>query len=330
MEYENYTVTKEKALGMYERMVLIRKYEERIYYLFLEGAMPGTIHQSHGQEACAVGMLWDLGNEDYMTSTHRPAGHALAKGVSLESMMCEMFAKANGCCGAKGGAMHIGDMSVGAFPAIAIVAGGMPVAVGAALSCKMRKTKNVTVCFLGDGAANEGAFHEAMNAAAIWELPIVFACENNLYGASTPISMTCKLTDIADRAAAYGMSGEVVDGNCVFAVNEAASRAVKKAREGKGPSFLECKTYRIGGHSRNDARGYRTKEEEQMWLEKEPIRRCRAYLIQNDIADGPALDDIDKKTDEKIEKAIQYAKKSPDPRPEDALTNIFYQKGGDL
>ena len=321
------TIPREKALGMYERMVQIRKYEERIYYLFLEGAMPGTIHQSHGQEACAVGMLWDLAPDDFMTSTHRPAGHALAKGVSLRSMMCEMFAKSNGCCKAKGGAMHIGDISVGAIPAIAIVAGGMPVAVGAALSCKMRRTKNVTVCFLGDGATNEGAFHEAMNAAAIWNLPLVFACENNLYGASTPISMSCKLEHLADRAAAYGMRGEVVDGNDVFAVNEAASRAIQKAREGEGPSFLELKTYRIGGHSRNDARGYRTKEEEQLWLEKEPIRRCRAYLLENDLADEPTLDAIDKKIGEAIEAAIEYAKSSPDPKPEDALKDIFWEGG---
>ena len=325
----DYQATKEKALGMYERMVLIRKYEERIYYLFLEGAMPGTIHQSHGQEACAVGMLWDLGHDDYMTSTHRPAGHALAKGVSLQSMMCEMFAKSNGCCGAKGGAMHIGDMGVGAFPAIAIVAGGMPVAVGAALSCKMRKTNNVTVCFLGDGASNEGAFHESMNAAAIWDLPIVFACENNLYGASTPISMTCRLPDIAGRAPAYGMPGEVVDGNDVFAVNEAATRAIERAREGKGPTFLELKTYRIGGHSRNDSCGYRSKEEEKEWLEKEPLRRCREHLQKRGLANEAALEKIEKKIADDIEEAIRFAKASPDPKPEDALKNIFYEKGAD-
>jgi pyruvate dehydrogenase E1 component alpha subunit len=321
----SYKVTKEKALGMYESMVLIRKYEERIYYLFLEGAMPGTIHQSHGQEACAVGMLWDLSNEDYMTSTHRPAGHALAKGVSLQSMMCEMFAKSNGCCRAKGGAMHVGDMSVGAIPAIAIVAGGMPVAVGAALSCKMRRTDNVVVCFLGDGASNEGAFHESMNAAAIWDLPVIFACENNLYGASTPISMTCRLENIADRAAAYGMPGEVADGNDVFAVNEAAQRAVARARSGQGPTFLELKTYRIGGHSRNDACGYRSKEEEKIWLEKEPVRRCRAYLLANGLAGGAELDEIDKKVEKSIEDAIEFAKASPEPKPEDALKDIFYE-----
>jgi len=289
--------------------------------------MPGTIHQSHGQEACAVGMLWDLGNLDYMTSTHRPAGHALAKGVSLESMMCEMFAKSNGCCRAKGGAMHVGDMNVGAIPAIAIVAGGMPVAVGAALSCKMRRTNNVVVCFLGDGASNEGAFHESMNAAAIWDLPVIFACENNLYGASTPISMVYKFENIADRASAYGMPGEVVDGNDVFAVNDAAQRAAERARSGQGPTFLELKTYRIGGHSRNDACGYRSKEEEKIWLEKEPIRRCRAYLLANGLADEAMFDEIDKRVEKSIEDAIEFAKASPDPKPEDALKDIFYEGG---
>lgn len=318
-------ITSKKALGMYEKMYLIRKYEERIYYLFLEGAMPGTIHQSHGQEACAVGMLYDLRKDDYMTSTHRPAGHSLAKGVKLNDMMAEMFARANGCCHGKGGAMHIGDMNVGAFPAIAIVGGGLPIAAGAGLSCKMRKTDQVVVCFFGDGASNEGAFHESLNAAAIWNLPVIFVCENNLYGASTPIQMTCKLDNIADRAAAYGMSGEVVDGNDVFAVNEAASRAVKRARCGEGPTLLELKTYRIGGHSRNDACGYRPKEEEKMWMEREPLRRCRTYILENGLADEEKIGQIEKKVMEEIEDAIEYARSSPEPEPEDALKDVFYE-----
>ena len=320
-----YTVSKEKALAMYERMYLIRKYEERIYYLFLEGVMPGTIHQSHGQEACAVGMLHDLGHDDYMTSTHRPAGHSLAKGVPLRSMMAEMFAKTTGCCRAKGGAMHTGDMSVGAFPAVAIVGGGIPIAVGAGLSCKMRKTKNVVVCFMGDGATNEGAFHEGLNGAAIWNLPVIFACENNLYGASTSIRSTCKLTDLSERAAAYGMPGETVDGNDVFAVNEAATRAIARARAGDGPTLLEMKTYRIGGHSRNDACGYRPKEEEKEWLEKEPIRRCRKWLLEKSIADEKTLQDLEKSVDGEIESSIDYAQSSPDPKPEDALRHVFWE-----
>lgn len=322
-----HNVTRERALSMYERMYLIRKYEERIYYLFLEGVMPGTIHQSHGQEACAVGMLFDLRDEDYMTSTHRPAGHSLAKGVKLNDMMAEMFAKANGCCHAKGGAMHMGDMRVGAIPAVAIVGGGIPIAVGAALSCKMRKTDNVVVCFFGDGASNEGAFHEALNGAAIWNLPVIFVCENNLYGASTPISLTCKLENIADRAAAYGMPGEVVDGNDVFAVNEAAERAIARARRGEGPTLLELKTYRIGGHSRNDACGYRSKEEEKAWLEKEPLRRCKAYILEQNLATEDEIEEIERRVLADIEKAVEYGKASPDPKPEDALSDVYCEGG---
>lgn len=317
-------VTKEKALGMYERMYLIRKYEEKIYYMFLEGIMPGTIHQSQGQEATAVGMVYDLSDQDYITSTHRPAAHSLAKGVSLKSMMAEMFAKDAGCCRGKGGAMHTGDISKGAIPAIAIVGGGLPIAVGVGISCKQRKTDNVCICFFGDGASNEGSFHESLNAAAIWDLPVVFVCENNLYGASTPIGLTCKLENIADRAAAYGMEGVVADGNDVLEVNRVAAAAIEKARRGGGPTLIELKTYRICGHSRNDARGYRTKDEEAQWMEKEPIRRMRAYILENKLADEAELEVIEKKAVADIDEAVEYAMACPDPKPEDALKHVFY------
>jgi len=319
------TINKEKIIQMYEKMYLIRKYEERIYFLFLEGAMPGTIHQSHGQEACAVGMLQDLSHEDYMTSTHRPAGHSLAKGVSLDSMMAEMFAKSTGCCKGKGGAMHTGDIKVGAIPAIAIVAGGIPVAVGIGLSCKMRKTENVVVCFFGDGASNEGAFHEALNAASIWKLPIVFACENNLYGASTRINKVINIENIADRSAAYGIPGEIVDGNNVLKVNEAATRAIARARNGEGPTLLELRTYRIGGHSRNDACGYRDKEEEKEWFSKDPIKKHREYILSNNILDKNSLEKLEKDVDDRIDEAVEYAKASPSPLPEDGLKDVFYE-----
>lgn len=319
--------SKEKLLGMYERMVLIRKYEERIYYLFLEGKMPGTIHQSHGQEASAVGMLCDLANEDFMTSTHRPAGHALAKGVSLKSMMAEMFAKKSGCCGGYGGAMHVGDMAVGAVPAIAIVGGGVPLAAGIGLSCKMRGTKNVCVSFMGDGATNEGAVHESMNGAAIWKLPVIFVIENNLYGASTPISLTCKLKDLAKRGDAYDIPWEVVDGYDVIAVNEAAQRAVTRARNGDGPTLLELKTYRIGGHSRNDTRGYRTREEEAKWAERDSIKCFRLKLIQGNIADEQTLKAIEDRVEQDIDAAVEYAVSQPSPSPEDALKYAYVEEG---
>jgi len=317
----------EKAVKMYEKLFLLRKYEEKIYFLFLEGIMPGTIHQAQGQEATAVGMLFDLSIEDYLTSTHRPAGHCLAKGVSLESMMAEMFAKKDGCCKGKGGAMHTGDISVGAIPAIAIVGGGMPVAVGIGLSCKMRKTKNVVVCFLGDGATNEGAFHESMNAAAIWNLPVIFACENNLYGASTHINMVTKIKDLAVRADAYGMPWEIVDGNDVFKVNEAATRAIARARKGDGPTFLELKTYRRSGHSRNDACGYRDKKEEKEWFAKDPVVICKNYILENKFSTAKDLELIEKRVLDQIDQAVEYAKASPSPEPEDALTNVYFEGG---
>jgi len=317
--------SREKALGMYERMVLIRKYEERIYYLFLEGSMPGSIHQSHGQEACAVGMLYDLGPDDYMVSTHRPAGHDLAKGVSLQGMMSEMFAKANGCCHGKGGAMHTGDIAVGALPANAIVGGNIPIAAGVGLAFKMQKKRNVIVAFFGDGASNEGAFHEGANAAALWDLPVILACENNLYGASTPYSKTSRVLNIADRAAAYGMPGEVVDGQDVLAVNEAATRAIGRARRGEGPTLLELKTYRIGGHSRSDARAYRTRDEEAAWAARDPILLLRKALLEARLADAATLDAIDEKVEREVDQSVEVAKASPDPLPEDALKNVYWE-----
>lgn len=319
---------KRKALGMYERMYLIRKYEERIYYLFLEGIMPGTIHQSTGEEACAVGMLYDLRAEDWMASTHRPAGHDLAKGVSLRSMMCEMFGKADGCCGGKGGAMHTGDIAVGALPANAIVGGNLPIAAGVALAYQLQKKDNVVVSFFGDGASNEGSFHETMNGAAIWKLPVVFVCENNLYSATTSIKITCNKVNVAaDRAPAYDIPAEVVDGNDVVAVNEAATRAIERARRGDGPTILELKTYRHGGHSRNDACGYRPKDEEKAWFAKDPVKLFRARLLEGKLVAENELAALEAKVDQDIDEAVEYAKTAPFPALETALTDIYWNGG---
>lgn len=316
---------RQKLLGMYERMVLIRKYEEHIYYLFLEGSMPGSIHQSHGQEASAVGVLYDLRDDDYMGSTHRPAGHDLAKGVPLKGMMCEMFAKANGCCGAKGGAMHTGDIRKGVIPANAIVAGNMPIMVGIGVGIKLRGSDQIAVSFFGDGATNEGAFHEALNGAAIWKAPVVFVCENNLYGASTPIRTTCLLQNpAADRGPAYGIPAEIVDGNDVLAVNKAMTRAVDRARSGQGPTILELKTYRIGGHSRSDARAYRTREEEAEWAKRDPIAVYANYLLNNRLATRDELDGIDAHIEKDIEESVEFARNSPDPRPGDAFAHVYW------
>lgn len=318
--------SKEKLLGMYERMCLIRKYEESIYYLFLEGIMPGSIHQSTGQEACAVGMLYDLRTDDFVASTHRPAGHCLAKNVTLKSMMCEMFGKKEGCCHGKGGAMHTGDIDVGVIPANAIVGGNLPIAAGIALSAKMRKTDQVAVCFMGDGATNEGSFHESMNFAAMWDLPVIYVCENNLYSATTSIRHTTKLEDVAaGRAAAYGMEGVVVDGNDVLAVNEAAAKAIKKARTGKGPTIIELKTYRHGGHSRNDACGYRPKEEEEKWFDRDPLKLFRSYLVENKAATEKELDAIEERIQDEVDEAVEYAQNAEEPPEESALHDIYWE-----
>lgn len=319
-------INREKMLGMYEKMCLVRKYEERIYYLFLEGIMPGTIHQSHGQEACAIGMLYDLRQDDYMASTHRPAGHDLAKGVSLRSMMCEMFGKAEGCCKGKGGAMHTGDVSVGALTANAIVGANLPIAAGVALAFQMQKKDNVVVCFFGDGATNEGSFHETMNAVAIWKLPVVYVCENNLYSATTSIKLTCNQPNVAaGRAQAYQIPSEVVDGNDVLAVNQAAQKAIARARAGEGPTILELKTYRHGGHSRNDACGYRPKEEEAEWFSRDPVKLFRNKLLQEKVATETELAVIDERIDKEIEDAVDYAQNASYPALETALTDVYWQ-----
>ncbi|HKI19499.1 MAG TPA: thiamine pyrophosphate-dependent enzyme, partial [Isosphaeraceae bacterium] len=242
--------SREFLLQLYERMVLIREFEEGVKFLFLEGAMPGTIHQCQGQEATAVGICAALEADDLITSTFRGHGHALAKGLTPRELLFELFGASTGCCRGKGGSMHVGNMEKGMVPGIAIVAGGIPLAAGMALACKMRKSRQVVACFFGDGAVAEGAFHEGINLAAIWGLPVVFVCENNLYGASTRVDQVMRNDRIADRAAAYGIPGRRVDGNDVLDVYQAARSAVAECRSGQGPVLLELLTYRRTGHSR--------------------------------------------------------------------------------
>jgi len=316
-------ISQDKLIRMYTTMVRIRQFEDRVYLLFLEGEMPGTIHLYQGQEAVAVGVCANLSKEDLITSTHRPHGHAIAKGVSLRSLMAELFAKTTGCCEAKGGSMHMGDMDVGMLPAIAIVGGGIPVATGLALASKMMSLNRVAVSFFGDGASNEGAFHEAVNMGAIWNLPIVYVCENNLYGASTHQNKVMKIKNVAERASSYGIPAKIADGNDIFSVYEAAKEAILRAREGKGPTLLECKTYRRGGHSRSDACRYRLKEEEKVWLAKDPIPQAQKKLIEMGVLTEESAKDIEEKVKKEIEDAIDYARRSPSPEAEDTLVNVF-------
>ncbi len=314
---------KKFLIGLYQRMSLIRKFEERVKFLFLEGVMPGTIHQYNGQEGVAVGVCSALVEGDIITSTHRPHGHAVARGLSVESLLHELFGKVTGCCKGKGGSMHMGDLAKGMAPAVAIVAGAIPMATGMALAMKMKKQQNVVACFMGDGAVNEGAFHEGVNMGAIWRLPVVYVIENNLYSASTPIFEMVRLKHLSDRAAGYGIPGVTVDGNDVLAVHEGMKAAIARAHAGEGPTILECMTYRITGHSRRDPCNYQPEEERKKALENEPIRRFRIYLLEKGLATEPELNKAEEENDIEIEAAVKTAMVAPDPAPEAALEDIF-------
>lgn len=314
---------KEQLLEMYKQMVMIRRFEETANELYMQGKIPSTLHLYIGQEAVAVGVSAPLKKEDYVLSTHRPHGHSLAKGVSPGAIMAELFGKRTGSCKGKGGSMHVGDMNVGVLPAIAIVGGNAPLAAGVALAFKLQKSDRVAICFFGDGAANEGAWHESMNAAAIYNLPVIFVCENNLYGASTSFKTVFNIDNIAQRAPAYGMPGVVVDGNDVVAVFQAAYDAVERARQGNGPTLIECMTYRQCGHSRSDPRTYRSKEEEETWKLKDPIMMLRHHLLENGISTETQLGILEQEVENEIKEAITFAESSPEPLPDDVYTDVF-------
>jgi pyruvate dehydrogenase E1 component alpha subunit len=317
--------SKDFLLKLYRQMVLIRQFEERVKYLFLEGIMPGTIHQCQGQEASAVGVCSALKPDDVIATTHRPHGHCLAKGLSPKDMMAELFGRTTGCCKGKGGSMHMGDLDKGVVPAIAIVGGNLPVATGMGLAFKMRKEKRVSVSFMGDGATNEGTFHEAVNMASIWNLPVLFVVENNLYGASTHVSKVMKAETIAERVAAYRMPGVRVDGNDVLKVYEAALKAVDRARKGDGPTLLELMTYRITGHSRRDPALYQPEEERKTAKENEPIGRFRKFLLKEKHATEAELTGVTEDVDREIEEAVKSAMAAPEPKPEDVFEDIFVE-----
>jgi TPP-dependent pyruvate/acetoin dehydrogenase alpha subunit len=310
-------------LSLYRRMLLIRHFEDRVKALFLEGIMPGTIHQCQGQEATAVGVCAALKRSDFITSTFRGHGHALAKGLTVQEMLDELFGASTGCCQGKGGSMHIGNFDKGMIPGIAIVAGGIPVATGMALAFKMQKTRQVVACFFGDGGVAEGAFHEAVNMAALWNVPVLLVCENNLYGASTRIDRVMKNITVSDRAASYGFRGETVDGNDLLAVYEAARRAVEECRTGLGPVLLELLTYRLTGHSRRDPCHYQPKEERAAWSANDPIARYRQKLLAGSDIIQSDLEKIREEVNHEIESAVEQAKSAPPPALEDLLTDVY-------
>ena len=318
--------SKEFLLGLYLKMVRIRQFEERVKYLFLEGIMPGTIHQCQGQEASCVGVCAALNEDDVITSTHRPHGHCLAKGMTTKEMMAELFGRRTGCCKGKGGSMHMGNPAKGVIPAIAIVGGNTPIAAGAALAFKMKKETRVAISFMGDGACNEGVFHESINMASIWDLPVIYVVENNLYGASTPINLVIKVDNISERAQAYKIPGFTIDGNDPIKVYEAAKEAVERARGGKGPTLLELITYRITGHSRRDPASYQPEEERAEAKAKEPIGCFRKFLLESQSVDEAELNQIDEEIEQEIEAAVEAAMSDPEPAPEDALEDIFVER----
>lgn len=312
-----------QMIDMYETMLKIREFETKAMALFAEGSIPGFVHLYLGEEAVATGVCANLNDRDYITSTHRGHGHILAKGGDLRYMMAELFGKATGYCKGKGGSMHIADATKGILGANGIVGAGHNIAVGAGLSAKYRDTDQVCVCFFGDGSTNQGTFHEAMNLASIWKLPVVFVCENNLYGISMHQSRHQAIQDVADRAVAYNMPGVTVDGNDIFAVYEAANEAVKRARAGQGPTLIECKTYRHRGHFEGDPGVYKPEEEQKEWFAKDPIPRLEKFMLENNVLTEAEMKSIQTKIDKEIEDAVAFANNSPEPSLESAVEDIY-------
>ncbi len=312
---------------MYERMVRIRAFEERATALFQEGALPGFLHSSVGQEAVPVGAAFDLTREDYITSNHRGHGHVIAKGMPLREMFAELYGKREGSNHGHGGSMHIMSFDLGILGANGIVGAGIPIAAGAGLSARLRGTRQVAVCFFGDGGANNGAFHEGLNLAAVWDLPVVFVCENNQYAESTPQHSTSRVERIADRAAGYGMPGETVDGNRLEEVYRAASRAIARARDGHGPTLIEAVTYRWQGHYIGDPAVYRSAEELETWKARDPLAHVRAELTSRTGQDEAAVDELEARVEREVDEAARWAAALPDPDPGSAFEDVYAPAG---
>ena len=319
--------SKDELLWMYERMRTIRDFEDRVSELFAEGKLPGFVHLYAGEEAIAVGVCSQLTDDDYITSTHRGHGHCIAKGVDVKEMMAELYGKATGSCKGKGGSMHIADVDKGMMGANGIVGGGGPLACGPGLTAKVLGEDHVVVCFFGDGASEQGTMHESMNLASIWNLPVVFVCENNGFAESTPVEYHASVKDIADRATAYGMPGLSVDGTDIFAVSEAVSEAIERARQGEGPSLVECKAFRYYGHFEGDAVTYYTEEMREDFRERDPIKKFRENVLERELVSEETLTAIDEKVENLIEEAVAFAEQSPMPDPEEVTTDVYVSYG---
>jgi len=315
---------KEKLLEMLRTMLLTRKFEERLTELCkIEGKIPGMMILCTGQEAVASGVCAALSPNDVIVSNHRSHGHLLAKGADPKTLMAEIFGKRTGCNKGKSGTLHLAVPEVNALCTTTVVGGGIPIAVGTAFAQKYRKEKNVTACFFGDGAADEGSFHEALNLASLWDLPVVFVCENNLYAGAQRYEEHTRLKNVAERAAAYDIPGAVVDGNDAVAVYSAAREAKERALLGLGPSLVECKTYRCRGHGESDHQIYQPAEEIALWKERCPLPRLREEAVSRGILSGAELEDLEAELAERVEDAVRYAEESPWPRPEEALEDVY-------
>ncbi|OXS76746.1 pyruvate dehydrogenase (acetyl-transferring) E1 component subunit alpha [Domibacillus enclensis] len=307
------SITDEKLKDLYKEMWLIRYFDEKVDQFFAKGLIHGTTHLCVGQEASAAGSIAVLEPKDKIVSTHRGHGHCISKEGDVNKMMAELFGRETGYCKGKGGSMHIADVEKGNLGANGIVGGGIPLAVGAALTSKMKKEQYVVLCFFGDGASNEGSFHEAVNLAAIWDLPVVFICENNQYGMSGPVKDMTRVEHIADRAAAYGIPGKIVDGCDMVEIMNEVDEAVQYARAGKGPTLIEMKTYRWKGHSKSDAKKYRTREEENEWRAKDGIKRFKETLLEAGVLTEDEAKVLQEQAKQEIEEAVQFAEASPEP-----------------
>lgn len=319
--------TKETMLKIYRNVVAIRQFEMAAHEQYANGFLHGSVHLYAGEEGVAAGVCGALNENDYITSTHRGHGHLVAKGGDLKRMMAELFGKATGYCNGKGGSMHICDMDLGILGSNGIVGAGLPIAVGAGFACKQFGKKQVCVCFFGDGAANRGTFHESLNLASAWKLPVIYALENNFYGISGCQRELTTVKDLSVRAKAYDIPGYTVDGNDLMAVYEATVTAVERARAGEGPTLLEFKTWRHLGHWEGDPDSrlfvYRDKAEHEEWLKKDPIPRMRAALIEEKLATAQELDAIDRQVDEEIEEAVEFAMESPFPEICTLTDNVY-------
>ncbi len=313
----------EEWKGYLETMLKIRCFEEKVFELLGRDLIKGASHVYAGEEAVAVGACAAIREDDYIASTHRGHGHCLAKGGKLPEMMAELCGRETGYCRGRGGSMHIADVEKGNLGATGIVGSNLPVATGAGLSIKLRHTDQVVLCFFGDGASNTGGFHESLNMASAWKLPVVYICENNLYGMSSAVSRVCSVEDIAVRGTAYNMPSEIVDGMDVLKVKKVVGTAVTNAREGKGPTLIECKTYRYYGHSRGDSRVYRTKEEEAEWKGKDPVERFKKRILKEGVMTEAEVKELEKDISMQVDKAVEYALNSPFPSP-DTLTEDVY------